>query len=238
MKVRWIAMLSAIGLLTLPALADATSQLSATRVRIGDWATYVNVVVSFNGRVPASRVEFDKLVPTMANLHISRTGITTRTNGRTAKGVQVALEPGTQALHISASFAPHRFKYVSYSVDSARTGKHLVIGLWKSAPPPRGGNAYGYANCLSIRNWQVNTGSVSASGTERGVFEKTFQVVIRGANGKVLGRRTVVHGPSWSTKVKYKASHRQAGTLEAVAFSPKDGALACLYETRVTLPAS
>jgi hypothetical protein len=237
MKVRWIAILSAIGLLTLPALAGATSQLAATRVRIGDWATYVNVVVGFNGRVPASRVEFDALTPTMANLHVTRSGITTRTTGSTGAGVHVALQPGTQALHISASFAPYRFKYVSYSVDTVRTGKHLVIGLWKSAPPA-GGNTIAYRMCLSLGSWHVNKGSISVSGTESGVFEKTFQVVVRGANGKVLGRRTVVRGGSWHTTVKYAAAHGQAGTLEAVAFSPKDGALACLYQSRVTLAAS
>ncbi len=211
--------------------------LTATGVRIGAHPAYVRVVVSFNGRVPPSRVAFDKLTATMATLHITRAGITTRTTGQTGEGVRVALQPGTQALNISAAVARHRFKYVSYTVDTVRTGKHLVIDLWKSAPPP-GGGAFGYRSCLSIRSWHVDKGFVSASGTERGVFEKTFQVVVRGANGKVLGRRTIVHGPPWSAKVKYTASHRQAGTLEAVAFSPKDGALACLYEARVTLPAS
>jgi hypothetical protein len=37
--------------------------------------------------------------------------------------------------------------------------------------------------------------------------------------------------------VRYRAVHRQAGTLEAVAFSPKDGALACIAQVRVNLPA-
>jgi hypothetical protein len=79
---------------------------------------------------------------------------------------------------------------------------------------------------------------VSARGTEHGVFENTFRVAIRGANGKLLKQRTVVDGGSWSTTVHYIASHRQAGTLEAVTFSAKDGSLACIAQVHVTLPAS
>jgi hypothetical protein len=209
--------------------------LTATAVGIDEHPAFVTVVVDFNGKVPANQVEFGGLTKTMATLRIAHPGITTLPTGDSGDGVRVALQPGAQALHITASFAPGRFKYASYGV--ILKGKRLSIALWKSAPPPAGG-ARGYRDCLSIRTWHVSKGSVSASGTERGVFENTFQVVVRGANGKVLGKRTITRGPSWSTNVKYKASHRQAGTLEAVAFSPKDGALACLYETRVTLPAS
>lgn len=213
---------------------------SATGVQIGNHATRVSVVVDFNGKVPAGQVEFDRLTTTTATLHIAHRGITTQTAGATAHGVHVALQPGTQALHIATSFAPHRFKYVSYG--TVLNGKRVVISLWKSAPPP-GGGAFGYGGggpgCLSIKTWSVAKGGViSASGSESGVFENTFQVVVRGANGTVLGRRTIVNGPSWSTTVKYTASRRQAGTLEAVQLSPKDGSLACLYEERVTLPAT
>jgi hypothetical protein len=63
-------------------------------------------------------------------------------------------------------------------------------------------------------------------------------MVVRGAHGKVLGRHTVAQHGSWSAQVGYHASRRQPGTLEAVAFSPKDGALACIAQVRVTLPAS
>ena len=234
MRMRGIAVMTAVGLLTLPALAVAASHLTATGVRIGNHATFVRVVVDFNGKVPLRQVEFDGIGKRMAAVHVMHPGIRTQTTGRTAEGVRVSLQPGTQALHVAMNFARNRFKYVSYAVV---TGTRLAIDLWKSAPPPRG-RAFGYRDCLTIRSRHVSKGSVSASGTERGVFENTFQVVVRGANGKVLGRRTVVHGSSWSTKVKYTALHQQTGTLEAVAFSPKDGALACLYEARVTLPAS
>jgi hypothetical protein len=222
---RSIAALGAVGI----------AALSATGVRMAANPTSVNVVVTFNGKVAARTVELDKLTATTATLRINRRGITTQTAGRTAEGVHVALQPGGQALHISASFARGRFKYVSYV--TTMSGRRLFIELWKSSPP-LAGSRVGFGDCLEIRSWHVNKGSVSAAGTSRDVFENTFQVVVRGANGKALGRRTVVHGSQWSTKIKYRASRRRAGTLEAVAFSPKDGALACLYETRVTLRAS
>lgn len=210
--------------------------LTATGVRIGDHPAYVRVVVDFNGRVPANQVVFDRLWTRTAALHIERPNIATSTSGGTGQGVRVALQPATERLNIGLSFAAHRFKYVSYAVV---TGNRLAIDLWKSAPPrlfpsrpsfPRG--------CLSIRKLLITNGSITASGTERGVFEHQFQVVVRGAKGTVLGRRTSVHGPSWSTTVHYRAANRQAGTLEAVALSPKDGALACIAQTRVTLPPS
>jgi hypothetical protein len=215
----------------------AAGALTATGVRIGDHAPYVRVVVDFNRYLPTNQVELVRLNKATATVEVNRPGIKTKVTTRTGEGVRVALQPGTQALHIAMSFAPRRFSYVSYAVVS---GTHLAIDLWKSAPPP-GGSAFGTCGAgqwLTITNSRMRKGSVRASGTEDRIFENTFQVVVRGANGKVLGRRTLVHAGPWSTSVKYTASHRQPGTLEAVAFSAKDGALACLYEKRVTLPAS
>jgi hypothetical protein len=42
----------------------------------------------------------------------------------------------------------------------------------------------------------------------------------------------------WSAKLRYRTTRRQFGTLEGVAASAKDGALACLVQERVTLRAS
>ncbi|HUZ15852.1 MAG TPA: Gmad2 immunoglobulin-like domain-containing protein [Gaiellaceae bacterium] len=219
-----VAVLAAVGVVA----------LTATGVRIGDHPAYVRVVVDFNGKVPASQVEFDRLTGTTATVHVAHPGIKTHTGGRAGEGVRVALQPGTQALHIAMSFASRRFKYLSYAVV---TGNHLAVDLWKSAPPSKAAEVKS-GGCLSLQSWHVTKGSVLVHGTEHGVFENTFRVVVRGANGTVRGRRTVVHGGSWSTRVRYTASHRRAGTLEAVAFSQKDGSLACLAQMRVTLPAS
>jgi hypothetical protein len=40
---------------------------------------------------------------------------------------------------------------------------------------------------------------------------------------------------AWSTRVRYRVGRRQAGTLEAVAESAKDGSLDCLVQVRVVL---
>ena len=224
--------MSAVRLAVL-AVAGAVA-LTATGVRIGDHPAYVRVVVDFNGTVPVNQVEFDHLWTKTAALRVALPGITTWTSGRTGEGVAVALQPATQALQIGMSFAPRRFKYVSYGVV---TGDRLTIDLWKSAPPP-GGAGFAYRDCLRISSSHVTKGSISVSGKESGVFEHMFQVVVRGADGRVLGRRAVAHSGVWAATVHYTAAHLQAGTLEAVSLSPKDGSLECLYEKRVTLPAS
>jgi immunoglobulin-like protein involved in spore germination len=222
------------GLVALPSLAGATSRLTATNVRIGDHAAFVRVVVDFNGTLPQRQVEFDELRGTMAVLHIAHPGLTSQVAVRSGDGVRVALQSGGQQLHIAATFTRHRFKYVSYTVV---TGNRLAIDLWKSDPRSVAAEIRN-AGCLGLSSWHVRKGSVSAQGTERGLFEHTFQVVVRGASGAVLGRRTVVHGRTWSAPVRYTASHRQTGMLEAVAFSPKDGALSCIAQVHVALPAS
>jgi len=62
--------ITAVGLLTLPAPAGAAPHLTATGVRIGDHPAYVRVVVDFNGKVASREVVFDKLRGTMAALHV------------------------------------------------------------------------------------------------------------------------------------------------------------------------
>jgi hypothetical protein len=237
MRIRGIAVMTAVGLFALPALAGAAPHLTATKVRIGDHPTFVRVVIDFNRNVAAREVEFVS-GPTRGTfaVRLNHSGVTTQTTGATGNGVRVALQPGTQALHITLSSTRHRFKYLAYAVV---TGTRLAIDLWKSAPPPRASDA-GVGDCLSLNQVAAmsGSGSLHASGTEHGVFEHTFRVVVRGTNGRVLGRRTVVDGGSWNTTVHYHATHRQPGTVEAVAFSAKDGSLACLAQMRFRLPAS
>ena len=190
-------------------------------------------MVDFNGKVPASQVEFDRLTGTTATVHIAHPGVKTQTAGRTGERVHVALQPGTQALHIAMSFAPHRFKYVSYAVV---TGNRLAIDLWKSAPPAKPSHTCSGLTLSSY--WESNGSTVLASGHEHGIFENQLQVVVRGENGAVLGRKSV-HGPGrWATRVHYHVARSQPGTVEAVAFSAKDGALECLAQHFVQLPAN
>jgi Immunoglobulin-like domain of bacterial spore germination len=80
---------------------------------------------------------------------------------------------------------------------------------------------------------------VRAAGRERDLFEHGLVAVVRGRSGRGLARRpvTAVEG-RWSALLAYAVAHRQAGTVEAVAASAKDGSLVCLAQSRVTLPAS
>jgi hypothetical protein len=226
--------LLAVVLLALPAVAGAASQLQATGVRIGDHPAFVRVVVDFNGNVPASQVWFDRLGRTTAALHVAHPGIKTHSMGRTGAGVHVALEPGTQALHLEASFVKRRFKYVSYAVV---TGNRLAIDLWKSTP-------YGInkpiRTCkgLTLSGWSANGSTVVTGGHEHGIFENQFQVIVRGDKGAVLGRKSVRGPGRWRTRVHYHVAFSQPGMVEAVALSPKDGSLACIAELGINLPAT
>jgi Immunoglobulin-like domain of bacterial spore germination len=236
MNVRRLGLAVAVGLLALPtiAVAGASYGPTATSVRMGDHPGYVRVVVDFTGTVWPDHFVFDHLWTKKARMHFEHPNYLTWTSGGAGQGVHVRLQPEPEGLQLFMDYAPYRFKYASYSVVG---GNRLAIDLWKSAPPSTSPRVRAFPRgCLTLQKWTITPGSVSAHGTEHGVFEHQFQVVVRGANGKVLGRQTGVHGPHWSTTVPYRATHRQAGTLEAAAFSPKDGALSCIAQTRVTLP--
>ena len=228
------AVVTAVGLLTLPASAGATSSPVATDIRFGDHGAYVRVVIDFNGAIAAREVEFQGLGRRMATVRLNHPGVTTQTGGGSGEGVTVALQPGTQGLQIAMSYAPRKFKYLSYAVV---TGNRLAIDLWKNVVPK-----FVTESCDGLTLGKVDAtkpGVVSASGTEHGIFEHQFQTVVRSARGTVIGRKHVVaaHG-SWSTKVRYSSPHGQSGTFEAVAFSAKDGALECIAEISVMLRAT
>jgi hypothetical protein len=236
MNVRGVAVAALIGFVAIPALAAASSGPTATAVRIGDHPAYVRVVVDFaGGGLKANEVTAIGISRTGASVGVSHASGTAGT--WTGYGVTARLAPSSTQLTVALSFAPHRMKYLSYAVV---TRNRLAIDLWKSAPPS--GAAVirkGAGNCLTLRTWHVSPGSIAVSGRERNIFEHTFRVVVRGANGRTIGTHIAVHGSgAWSTHVRYRAAHRQKGTLEAVAFSAKDGALACIAQVRVTLPAS
>jgi hypothetical protein len=188
------------------------------------------VVVDFTGgRLINNEVQAGGLRKTAASLRVSHPDVATRAAARSADGVSVHVLKGNGQLRIEIGFAVRRIKYLSYAVV---TGDRLAIDLWKSAPPSKVAEVRkGAHSCLVLDSWQVRPGVISVTGSERNIFENTFQVVVRGADGSVLGRHTGVHGPGkWSTQVHYRASRRQPGTLEAVAFSPKDGALECIAQ--------
>jgi hypothetical protein len=194
--------------LALPVFAGAASHLTATAVRIGDHPAYVRVVVDFTGgRLINNEVQAGGLTKTGASVRVSHPNVATQAAPRTADGVSVHVLKGSGQLRIQIGFAARRIKYLSYAVV---TGDRLAIDLWKSAPPSKAAEVRkGAHGCLVLDSWQVRPGVISVTGSERNIFENTFQGVVRGADGSVLGQHTGVHGPGkWSTQVHYRASRR------------------------------
>ena len=221
-------------------LAAVAGACTAVAIRFGDHPAYARVVVSFTGGTIGMR-NVDATDPNpfdgSAALRVNRAGIGTRVAAARGLGVTVRITPRTGALRITLVAARHRFKYLSYAVIS---GNRLAIDLWKSAPPSKAAEIRrGRAGCLTLDRSSVSAGLVSASGRARGIFENQFPLVLRGRDGTVLAQRTMhVSGGRWSGQLTYHTSRGQPGTLEAVETSPKDGALICIVQIRVSLPAS
>jgi Immunoglobulin-like domain of bacterial spore germination len=75
---------------------------------------------------------------------------------------------------------------------------------------------------------------VTASGTERHLFENTLVVRLRRGGGHIHEQRVeTAAAERWSTQFRYPRTRRRTGTLEAVASSALDGTLDCLVQVRV-----
>lgn len=172
-----------------------------------------------------------------AALRVSRAGIGTRVTTARGLGVTLRISARTGALQISLAAPLQRFKYLSYTILG---GRQLAIDLWKSAPPSKNAEIRrGPAGCLTLARSSVTAGLVTASGRARGIFENQFPLVLRGRDGKVIAQRTMhMSGGRWSGQLTYRTNRAQPGTLEAYEASAKDGALVCIVQIRVTVPAS
>ena len=209
-------------------------------MRIGGHPAYVRVVVDFTGAtISGGDVAALDAQPFdgVAVLSISRPGVRTLVSARSAGGVGVRLAAAAGRLRIDLRSPGGMFKYLSYVVVS---GERLAIDLWRSAPPSSAAQIRNAANgCLALDSVRVSRGLVVAAGREHGLFEHQFQAVVRGRDGSILARTHVLAGAGrWSARVRYHAGAGQPGTFEAAAASAKDGALACLVQVRVTLPAA
>jgi hypothetical protein len=128
---------------------------------------------------------------------------------------------------------PRRFKYFGYLFSKDRT--RLVLNLWRSAPPTSP-SSFGAGRCLAIRRWVVAGGTVTAEGTESGLFEHMFLVRVRDRRGTVLATRGIAaRNGRWHTRVAFRVDASQPGTLEAVDTSEGDGSVVCLAEVKVRL---
>ena len=151
------------------------------------------------------------------------------------RGVAVVLNPRAQSLVVRAAARPLRFKYLSYRIR--RAPQRLAIDLWKSVPPQVGTpGRFGRRSCLTIGGVDSQPGRVVVSGTVGRLFEATFRVRIRRADGRVIKNRIITIQPGqWQESIGYRIDSRERGTVEAVVESAKDGSLDCLAQTRVTL---
>ncbi len=221
------------------AVAHAVVSLTATGVRIGEHPGFVRAVVDFtDGRLEAGEVMATDRSPFAdgaVRLRLDHRRVRTEAPRAQAHGVSVRLSQRTHRITIRLAGARRRFKYVSYSV--LRAPERLVIDLWKSAPPRAAAEVPSAPDrCLTLTRAAVGARTVAASGGELNLFEHSLVVRLRAANGRVLAQRpeTAARG-RWSSRFRYPPVRRQAGTLEAVAHSAKDGSLDCLVQRRVRI---
>ena len=229
-------------LVALAALAAAgqAHALSAMKVRIGNHPAFVRVVVEFeDGTLGLNRVFASDPRPFAdgrARIRIDGPGVFTDVVSQRASGVSARVPEGPNAIVLITQAASHRFKYVSYFV--LRGPQRLVVDLWKARPPVAGASftSAPQGGCLTLGSWSVGAGTAHAEGTEHDLFEHMFQVGVRNSAGRLVRPVGVTStGGLWGRTFSYSVAGPQAGTLEAVDFSEKDGSLVCIAQVRVTL---
>jgi len=210
---------------------------AAPGAQIADRSAYVRVVVALGGA--AHDVTATDPEPADGHASVRVRSPHTPAASAAAHGVRVRVTPGSGATARITALASHgRFKYLGYRV--LHQPERLVLELWKSAPPPpRAATLRGRNGCLTLDHVAAPPGRITAAGREHGLFEHGLSLVVRRADGTIAARRSIVAARGrWSAQIGYTEAQRQAGTLEAVARSPKDGALACLAQARIVLATS
>jgi hypothetical protein len=233
------ALLVATALLAFPMPASADAALTAHRIRIGDHPAFVRVVVDFTGgRVFAGEVvatDPDPFGDGVVRLPLTHRGVRSTAAPASAHGVSARVLRRRGRIVMRLAAAPRRFKYAG--VRALQSPGRLVVDLYKSAPPSPAATVLSAPDrCLSLRRATVSGRRVRAAGRERDLFEHSLVVRVRGAGGRVLAQRpATAPAGRWSTSFRMPRVARQAGTLEAVAESAKDGTLDCLVQVRVRM---
>jgi hypothetical protein len=216
------------------------ARITATRIAIGDHPAFVRVVVRFRGGLlGANDAEATDPNPSngVARMVVAHAGIRTTAPALTRLGVQARVSQGAGRLRVRLQAVPRRFKYLAYR--QLHGPERLAMDLYKSRPPgPAAEIPSAPGGCLTIASHAGTPGSVTAMGTAQGIFENQFTLAVRNAAGRLAGQTHVAFGttaPNWQATVGYNVTMPQMGTLEAVDFSARDGALACLAQVRVPL---
>lgn len=237
-----IPRLTVLAILCLAAApASASAALTISDVRIGAQPASVRVVVDLTG----GTAQFNEVDGTdvavrdgTARVDITHTGIVAPAIDRSAQGVRarVSLASANRA-QVRLTTATGRFKYVGTRV--LHTPERIVIDLYLSAPPSNAGQIRaGTRNCLTLSSVQRTGHRFRVRGTELNLFEASFVLRVRDRTGRVVGRRIATERGGWDLTVPYSSvTSAQAGTVEAVAASAKDGTVACLVQVRVQLVA-
>jgi hypothetical protein len=228
---------TALALAASTASTASTTSLTATAIRITDHPAYVQAEIDFTpAGLAARQIEATDPAPAdgAARLSISAAHAATQVSTRRGDGIRVrlAVVPGGLSVRLTSTIGT--VKYLSYTV----MGNRLTIALWKSTFRPAGNVARGAGACLTLRSAAATPGTVTARGRANGLFENTFRAIVRDGTGRVLASRSVSATRGWHVTLHYAAAQAQGGSFEAAAASAKDGALSCLVQKVLTLPAS
>jgi hypothetical protein len=215
----------------------AAAPLTATKIRVGDHPGFVRVVVDFSG----GTLRFNEIEATdpdpfpdgFVRLPLTHAGVKTTAAPVRAHGVFARIGRSTGRITVRLTGADRRFKYLSYVVQ--HSPERLLLDLYKSRPPSDAAEiTHGRGSCLTLRSHSISSTRVKAAGRENGLFEHMFVVRLRRNDGRVHKTKPVTATDGrWSTDFAYPRAARQTGTLEAVDFSAKDGAVDCLVQIRV-----
>jgi hypothetical protein len=225
----------------LPGRAEAA--LTATDIRISGHPAFARVVVEFTGGRLRDNQTFatdpDPLDGRSA-VEVTKPGIDTVAAAESAHGVEAEIVQHAGRIVLRLRSERRQFKYLAY--DERRSPTRLVVDLWKAKPPsadaefPTAPQRAPLRGCLKIETFSVDSGSASASGKERRLFEHSFGLGLRNSRGgRVRMVGVTAAGGDWSRTFSYSVGARQPGTLEAAEFSAKDGALSCIAQVRVRL---
>lgn len=223
--------------------APGAAALTATDIRIGMHPAFVRVVVEFSGGILRDN-ETLALDPNpfggRSTIEMTKPGIDTDAAPESAHGVEALITQHLNRIVLRLHSDRRHFKYLAY--EERRSPTRLVVDLWKAKPPsedaefPTAPNRAPLRGCLKIETFSVDPGSATAEGKERRLFEHSFVLALRNRRGERVRMVPVTaSGGNWNETFSYSVGVRQPGTLEAVSFSAKDGAVDCIAQVRVTL---
>ena len=234
-----VTRLAILTALLLAAPSSASTALTASEVRVGAQPGFVRVVVDFTGgSFELNEANADDPSPADGDsrVEIRHAGIRVVAADVRAHGVRVRLSrPAAGRARVLLTSDAGKFKYVR--VTALHGPERLVVDLYRRTPPSSAAAEIRAApnRCLTLTSVSRDAARFDVRGTELDLFEANFLLRVRDGRGRVVGQRVVTARGDWQRSIGYRVSRAQAGTVEGVAASAKDGSLACLVQVRVAL---